>query len=372
MVREMATTVPATEAMQVEGHDLRVSYKRQLVLDVPEIHIRAGTTYALLGTSGAGKSTLLRVLGLLEPPSAGTVLHDGRTISHSDLQARRRIAAVFQKPYLLRGTVGNNVEYGLKLRRVPSAERRQRVSAALALVGLEGWEQRSALQLSGGEAQRVALARALVLKPSFLLLDEPLSYLDPLLKRELTREFAHVLSSEHVTALYVTHDQDEASVVADNIGIMNKGVLVSQGDAKTVMTLPEDEWVAGFLGAEVPLRGEVTEAQEGLVTIASGGCEIQAVAGFTPGDQVLFGVRPEDVLLMEPGAHVPSSTVQNQLDARVASIVPTGLNARVVVETAGCRFAASASQSWCSSLGLDTGSAVTVLFKAAAVHARAL
>ena len=164
------------------------------------------------------------MLGLLEKPTAGQRRSStGAPVDRGDLAARRTIAAVFQKPYLLRGTVRDNVGYGLRLRGVPRAERVRRVAEALERVGLGGWEERSALTLSGGEAQRVALARALVLKPRLLLLDEPLSYLDPLLKRAAEpRVRARSSPTRHVTALYVTHDQDEAAVVADRIGVMRE------------------------------------------------------------------------------------------------------------------------------------------------------
>jgi tungstate transport system ATP-binding protein len=152
------------------------------VVDVDHVEIGAGETLALLGPSGAGKSTLLSILGLLERPDAGQVYLDGKPVSTKDSSARMQMAAAFQSPYLFKGTVADNVAYGLKLRGMPGGGRRDAVAEALERVGLDGWESRSALTLSGGEAQRVALARALVLKPRVLLLDEPLSSLDPLIK----------------------------------------------------------------------------------------------------------------------------------------------------------------------------------------------
>ena len=353
----------------VVGEGLRVAYHGRTVLEVPRITIPAAETYVLLGASGAGKSTLLRVLGLLEAPTRGTVLHDGRRVGRGDLTARRKIAAVFQKPYLLRGTVIHNVEYGLRLHHVPRAERRRRATEALATVGLSGWEKRAALTLSGGEAQRVALARALVLRPTLLLLDEPLSYLDPLLKRDLTNEFARILSSQGVTALYVTHDQDEAAAVADRIGVMRDGRIVVEGEATSVLTLPEDPWVASFLGTEPPMRGTVVAFENGASTIRCGGCDMAAASEFPVGSVVRVGIRPEDVLLFEAGSDIPASPALNRLDAAVTEVIPSGVAVRIVASSDGCRFAASMSRASAEALRLEPGAPIVLLFKATAVYA---
>jgi molybdopterin-binding protein len=359
-----------TQAPSVVGEAIRVAYRGRLVLDVEQIELPVGKTYALLGASGAGKSTLLRVLGLLEKPTSGRVLMDGAVVSRRDLVTRRTIAAVFQKPYMLRGTVGANVAYGLKLRGVRSAERRERASEALARVGLGGWDKRSALTLSGGEAQRVALARALVLQPRFLLLDEPLSYMDPLLKRQLTAEFAGILASERVTALYVTHDRDEAAVVADRIGIMREGRIVSEGAAADVLGLPEDEWLASFLDMEPSLEGVVDGVDGGLARIRCGSLDIFAVTDEPAGTPVLVGIRPEDVLLFEPGVELPKTSARNRIEGAVARVEAQGATARVVVTADGRSIATMVSSTSVAQLGLVAGSPVTLLFKATAVRVR--
>ncbi len=363
-----ATSLVGGSASAVLGENIRVDYRGRTVLEVDRVTLPAGRTYALLGSSGAGKSTLLRVLGLLEPPSTGTILYDGHAVARNDLRARRRTAAVFQKPYLLRGSVADNTGYGLKLRGVSRSERTSRVSEALATVGLAGWENRSALTLSGGEAQRVALARAIVLRPNLLLLDEPLSYLDPLLKRELTREFADILASEHVTALYVTHDQDEAAMVADVIGVMRDGRIIAEGDPQSVISLPNDPWVASFLGTELPFEGTVSSAEKGTVVVASGVTQIRAVSDLPVGTRVLIGVRPEDVMLFEPQVHVADISGYNSIETVVASVVPNGVTVRVVAERDGCRLAATVSRSSAATLDLRVGATVKLLFKIAAVR----
>lgn len=367
----MTADAVATRAPGVSGTGITVVRLGRTILDVPSIDIPCGRTYVLLGASGAGKSTLLRVLGLLEKPTAGTVLYGGREVSGRDLATRRTIAAVFQKPFLLRGTVADNAGYGLRLRGVPATERRARVADALARVGLGGWEDRSAMTLSGGEAQRVALARALVLEPKLLLLDEPLSYMDPLLKRGLAHEFADILASEHVTALYVTHDQDEAAMIADVIGVMRDGRIVVEGDPHSVLALPGDDWLASFLGMEPPLEGVVAGVEDGLARVCVGGIDLYAVTSEPVGTPVAVGVRPEDVLLFEADVDLPRTSARNRLEALVVEVSPRGATVRVVAEAAGGRLAASVSASSAAELALAPGARVTLLFKATAVRVRA-
>lgn len=357
-------------APAVRGENLRVIYRKRVVLDIESIALPAGKTYALLGASGAGKSTLLRVLGLLEKPSSGTVAYDGKRVSRADLAMRRTVAAVFQKPYLLRGTVAHNVGYGLRLRATSMRERTERVAEALGRVGMQGWEDRSALTLSGGEAQRVALARALVLDPRFLLLDEPLSYMDPLLKRQLSLEFAGILAGQHVTALYVTHDQDEAAVVADRIGVMRDGRILTEGDPETVLALPSDAWVASFLGTETPIPGVVAGCEDQTMRVESDGVEIFASGDLPAGTPVMLGIRPEDVMLFEPGVQLPRTSARNHLQATVVEVAPIGATVRVVLQAAGIRFSATVSRATAQSMHLARGEGVDALFKATAVRVR--
>lgn len=359
---------PAAHSVHAEG--ICVVYRRRTILDVTSISVPAGRTYALLGPSGAGKSTLLRVLGLLERPTAGSVMFDGRKMSDRDLRARRTIAAVFQKPHLLRGTIADNVGYGLRLRRVAAGERKRRVGEALARVGLAGWEDRSAPTLSGGEAQRVALARALVLRPSFLLLDEPLSYLDPLLKRSLSREFAQILASEYLTTLYVTHDQDEAAVVADIIGVMRDGRIVAQGEPDEILGLPADDWLAAFVGMEPPLRGRVVAVSDGLSQIDCGGFEVRASVDAPVSAEVLLAVRPEDVVLNQAQARVPQDKTHNVIHGSISAVLPQGGSVQVIVERGDVRLAAAVSRSAAAEMALEVGSDVVATFRTTAVRAR--
>jgi molybdopterin-binding protein len=364
----MVTGSNAGLAIRAEG--IRKEYGKRVVVDVDHVEIGAGETLALLGPSGAGKTTLLAILGLLERPDAGQVYLDGKPVSTKDPSARMQMAAAFQSPYLFKGTVADNVAYGLKLRRMPAAGRRDAVAKALERVSLEGWESRSALTLSGGEAQRVALARALVLKPRVLLLDEPLSSLDPLIKGRLTQDFARIIGEESMTTLYVTHDQNEAMAVGDTMIILRDGRSVAQGHVDDVMGLPPDEWTASFIGSEPPLEGTVVESTQGLVAIDVGGPVIYATGAIEPGTRVLAGIRPEDVLLFEGDADIPKSTARNRSLGTVTDIQLWGVMYHLVVDVGGARIASRVSRASVREMQLEQGSEVQVVFKATAVRVR--
>ncbi len=352
----------------ITAENVTMRYRKRTVLDVGRFELCDGESHVVLGPSGSGKSTLLRILGLLEKPTSGRILLDGREVVAGDKPARMMMAAVFQNPYLFKGTVEQNVEYGLALRRVSKAERTERVAAALERVGLGGTQKSSALRLSGGEAQRVALARALVLEPRILLLDEPLSYLDPLIKRRLVGDFSEILAGEGVTALYVTHDQDEAMVVADRVSIVNEGRVVRSGSVDDVMGVPTDEWVADFIGMDGSLRGRIAATEEGIAEIAVEGAVLFACTDLPTGSDVLIGIRPEDITLFGADAALPPSSARNQLVMRVAAVEHRGSTDRVSLIADGLRLAASVSRASSRELELEHGVNTIALFKATAVR----
>ncbi len=360
-------------ALSLAATGLRKRYKKgRFELRVESIEAPAGCTLALLGPSGSGKTTLLHLLGLLEKPDAGEVRLGERVVHAGDREARLAIAAVFQRPYLFKGTVAGNVAYGLAMRGVPKSDREPLVEDALRRVGLEGYAGRGAHQLSGGEAQRVSLARALVLEPKVLLLDEPLASLDALLKRRLAEEFARIVRDTDATVVWVTHDQDEALMVADRVAIVNEGQVVACGDADSVMGLPADEWTAAFLGVAEAQTGRVAAAKDGLVEIVCGDARVVVVGDAPVGATVQFSVRPEDVLLFEAGAHLPPTTARNQLPVTVASLSGRGSANHAVLDAGGMTLAASVSRAATADLSLAPGTGALAVFKATAVRWRLL
>lgn len=341
--------------------------RRSFRLDVPSFVMPAGTTTAVLGPSGCGKSTLLSVIGMLEKPTTGTVRFDGRPVSEKE--ARETMTAVFQRPFLIKGTVEQNVAYGLKLHGYPRSEIHERVADTLRTVGLEGMASRSVSALSGGEAQRVALARALALDPSVLLLDEPLASLDALLKRQLSREFSRILHECGVTALYVTHDYDEALVLADRIAVMNEGRIVAEGPAHDVVEVTEDPWVARFFGAQPPLKGTVVSVEDGLANIDVRGTVVHAVdRGFGPGGTVLVSIHPQDVMLASAREELCTISAQNTVAVTVRDVEPRGSTYLVSLEAGEFVVSSSVSHAAFKELGIEPGCRLIAVFKATAVR----
>lgn len=358
-----------TAAVSLGAKGIRRSFRTGFCVEVDQLHVDAGTTLAILGPSGSGKSTLLSVLGLLEKPDQGQVTMDGRPVDASDRPARLSMAAVFQRPYLIKGTVASNVGYGLKLRGIAGAERAERVLTALRTVGLESFGDRPIGTLSGGEAQRAALARALVLEPRVLLLDEPLASLDPLLKRRLVADFARILKDARVTVVYVTHDHDEARVIADRIAVMNDGQIVAEGPAGDVMTIAPDPWVAEFLGLQVAGAGVVRSCEAGLVEIQAGsGASVFAAGEYAIGAEVRFSIPPEDVIVASSDSDLKSLSARNVLDGVVEDLEPRGATWRVTIALDGVRIASNISDAARRELGIEPDQRVTVVFKATAVR----
>jgi thiamine transport system ATP-binding protein len=236
--------------------DLTVRFDATVAVDSVHLDVPTGAVLAVLGPSGSGKSTLLRAVAGLEELVSGSVRYDGTDLARVPTH-RRGFALMFQDGQLFAHLdVAANVGYPLRLRHVGRDRRRARVAELLALVGLQGYDEREVTSLSGGERQRVALARALAVEPRMLLLDEPLSALDRGLRERLAAELREILTAAGATAILVTHDQEEAFAVADQMAVMRAGRIVQRGSLEDVWTHPADGWTARFLGYARVLEGD--------------------------------------------------------------------------------------------------------------------
>jgi tungstate transport system ATP-binding protein len=351
----------------LEVLELVVHRDRTPVLDIPSLRVGQGEVLALIGPNGAGKSTLLLTLAALLKPAAGTLAYHGEALdTEARRQAyRRRVTMVFQDPLLFDTTVRENIAAGLRLHGVGAEEREQRVAATAAQFGIGGLLDRSARHLSGGEAQRTALARAFALRPELLLLDEPFSALDPPTRGGLLEDLGRILADTGTSALLATHDQAEASRLANRLAVMKGGRILQEGALQQVMNHPEDPFVAVFVGMETLLQCRVATTTEGLLTLALGGHEIIAVGEAEVGDPILVGIRPEHVTL---SLHTDkTSSARNQLAGTVTKVIPWGPFHRVELD---CGFDLSTwvTPQSLTELALAPGRPVVAAFKATAVH----
>ncbi len=291
----------------LEIRDAIVRYGSTVAVDGVSLDVQPGTVVGLLGPSGSGKSTLLRAIAGLEPLAAGSVSWDGVDLAPVKV-FKRNFGMVFQDGQLFPTmTVARNIAYGLG--HLSKAAQRDRVAEMLEVVGLPGYGDRRPTELSGGQAQRVALARSLGPSPRALLLDEPLSALDTGLRRRLADDLARILRETHTTAVYVTHDHQEAYTIADRVAVLVEGRLLQLDDPETLRRAPASRDVAAFLGARAFITehtahdlgwdgalatGEVLAVLPGALQLADGGSEVQVVdQGYTV-DDVEIGVLLPD------------------------------------------------------------------------------
>ncbi len=305
-VNTPSPTVPTREGAAVELRNVVKDYAGHRALTGVNLSIAPGEFIALLGPSGCGKTTVLRALSGLEAISDGQIMIDGSDVAQLPVN-KRDIGMVFQSYSLFpHMTVMQNVEFGLQMRKVDAASRRERAVDALEMVGLGHLDARYAHQLSGGQQQRVALARALVTRPRVLLLDEPLSALDAKVRVQLRDEIRRIQTDLGITTLFVTHDQEEALAVADRVAVMRDGNIEQIGTPEDLYTQPATSFVATFVGLSNPVDGilvgdRVNVFGTSLPLLGTGPAE-GAVTAY---------IRPEDITFssVERGSGVPATVV---------------------------------------------------------------
>lgn len=353
----------------LECRDISVALGGQKVLDVPLIGVRQGEVLAIIGPNGSGKTTLVLTMALLQKPSGGMVLYRGNSSATGaeQLRLRRRFAMVFQEALLLNGTVWDNVTLGLRLRGVGKEDLGQRARNWLARFGISELSGRQAKTLSGGEAQRTSLARAFVLQPEILFLDEPFAALDSPSRQSLLHDLQSVLGETKTTTVIVTHDRNEALMLADRVAVVMKGQIRQVGNPRDVFSSPADEEVAGFVGVENIWHGTVSTQSRGIATVALSHRQIEAVSDLSSGSTVTVCLRPEDVTIGMPSARQEPTSARNRLAGRIVTVSPLGSQVRVTVD---CSFMVTALITVRSfeELGLGIGSNVAVSFKASSIH----
>jgi putative spermidine/putrescine transport system ATP-binding protein len=281
-----------------------------VAVDGIDLDVREGEFFSMLGPSGSGKTTCLRMIAGFEEPTEGRIFLAGEDVSRL-APYDRDVNTVFQDYALFpHMTVEDNVAYGLMVGKVPRAERRERVAGALEMVRLPEYGDRTPAELSGGQRQRVALARALVMRPTVLLLDEPLGALDLKLRHQMQIELKHIQRSVGITFIYVTHDQEEALTMSDRLAVFSQGRIEQIGSPAEVYERPATGFVAGFVGVSNVLSGDVAKA--------------------ISGDAHAFTIRPEKIAMV--AADAPVGADDYTATGHVTEVVYLGATTRYTVE----------------------------------------
>jgi len=323
--------------------------------------------FVLLGASGCGKTTALSIIAGFRREDSGDIYVDG--VRMNDLPTEKReIGFVFQNhalfPHL---NVHENVEFGLKARH-KQRNNRNEVKRALELVGLDGFDNKNPMKLSGGEQQRVALARALVTEPECILMDEPLSNLDAMVRERLRHEMKQLQKDVGLTTIYVTHDQVEAMMLGDRIAVLNNGQNEEVGTPEKIFYKPQREFVARFIGMKNIFNGKITTLDEegGVMQISTENFELTAVLiPSSEGTHVKACVRPEEIILMKSDQ---KTSARNEIAGRIITIFPNGPLMRVLVDVGEDEISVDITRLATRDLELKKGDKVIMKFKATSVH----
>jgi putative spermidine/putrescine transport system ATP-binding protein len=314
----------------LELHNLNKSFgKTDAVLDF-NLDINKGELVSFLGPSGCGKTTTLRMVAGFETPTTGTIKVNGEDITYRPPN-QRDVGMVFQAYALFPNmTVGDNIGFGLKIAKKPAEQIKKRVDEMLALIHMPGYGDRYPYQLSGGQQQRVALARALALSPEVLLLDEPLSALDAKIRVSLRSEIRAIQQQLGITAIYVTHDQEEALSLSDRVVVMNAGRMEQVGAPFEIYNFPQTEFVAHFVGTLNAVTAEVVDPA--AQTLRLEGQLLQSaedLSGRRSGDRVMIAIRPERLSFASEGKKA------NLIDCTIRNITFLGSIVRIQVSVGG-------------------------------------
>ena len=310
----------------IELRDITVEFDGERVLDRLNLSIGDGEFVTLLGSSGCGKTTTLRVIAGFIQPQSGEVFFDGKSVAGLP-PYKRPVNTIFQRYALFPNyNVYENIAFGLKLKKVPKDEIKERVTEMLRLVNLSGFENRSVTRLSGGQ-QRVAIARALINQPKVLLLDEPLAALDLKLRKDMQNELKNMQKKLGITFIYVTHDQEEALSMSDTVVVMNEGTVQQIGKPTDIYNEPQNAYVADFIGESNIIDGRMLRDYR----VRFAGREFECLdSGFAQGEAVDVVIRPEDVDIVPGDA--------GQLTGTITSVTFRGVHFEIIVDVQGFKW----------------------------------
>ncbi len=308
-------------AVAVELIHVTKAFGSTLAVNDVSLRIEEGEFFFLLGPSGCGKSTFLRIVAGFYKPDTGELRFDD-TVMNNIPPHQRNTGMVFQNyalwPHM---SVAENIGYGLTLRKFEKSERHEKITRALEMVQMEGYHDRAVNTLSGGQQQRIALARALVVEPSVLLLDEPISNLDAALRQQMRDEIKEIHERTNITMFYVTHDQVDALSMADRMAIMQDGVIVQVGPPREIYQFPRNTFVAGFIGETNFISGKVQSVSKGTATIETpvGSLHSETISHeLTTGALVQCSIRPEALVIED--IQNGNNPTENRIAAKVTAV----------------------------------------------------
>ncbi|WOH52440.1 ABC transporter ATP-binding protein [Bradyrhizobium sp. sBnM-33] len=351
--------------------EITKKYGELAAVDGISLDIERGKVLSLLGPSGCGKTTTLRIIAGFTSPDTGTVEIGGEDVGHLR-PYERNVGLLFQDYALFpHMTVAQNIAYGMRYRGTSGSEIPSRIAQMLSLVQLTGMEARYPHQLSGGQQQRVALARALAIDPQIVLLDEPLSALDAKLRLELRLELKEILRSVGATTIVVTHDQEEALTLGDEVVVMNAGKIAQRGTPTQIYEAPADKFVAEFVGRSNWFHGSKSgQSTDGVISYATDdGCEIRTTVSRQCSEHgVDLCIRPENIELVDGTTPEPAlSPKHNVLAGVVLDVAPLGADVHVVVELPGKSRLLAIRKNVGRSSAVLPGQSVRALFSASDV-----
>jgi molybdate/tungstate transport system ATP-binding protein len=323
--------------------------------------VNKGEYFVILGPTAAGKTLILETIAGFYIPRRGNIILNGKD-STRVIPEKRNIGFVYQDysmfPHM---TVKENIAFGLKMRKLSKREVETKVKSIMNSMQISYLKDRAPSSLSGGEQQRVALARALVIDPDILLLDEPLSALDPRTRESLREELSRIHKLRGTTTIHVTHNQGEALALADRIGVIMDGEVTQVDTPYKVFNEPVSEEMAIFVGVENVIKGKIISSEDGVAIVEAGNYQIRALSNLTEGEVNVF-IRPENIVLSKAKLE---SSARNSVDGEITKITRFGATFRIYLDSG---LSALVTKQAIEELGLNVGESVYASFKATAVH----
>jgi tungstate transport system ATP-binding protein len=352
---------------------LEKKYNSGFSLKVSHLFTEENKILVIIGPNGSGKSTLIKLINLLENPDSGSIYFNGKLITGNGVDkitVRKEMSTVFQEPLLFSMSVYNNIMMGLKLRGKKISDSKEIFRYLIEKLKIKNLLKRNPKSLSGGEQQRVALARALILEPKLLLLDEPLANIDQLSREELRNDLFDILRATGRSTIYVTHDRNEAMIIADSIAVINEGMVEQFGPKDEVFRKPASEFIAKFVGVETLIEGIVTECKDNVcrIKVAGSNNDIFAVSEIIgQGTKVIVAIRPEDVILYNIEMDLEKSSALNSFTGEITEIQEIGIFKKVEINC-GFKLVSFVTRNSVERLGLEPGKKVISSIKASSVH----